>query len=93
MMAWSMVFMAAAVGVLMVAVWLWLKPKINRSAGAAVVVPPSVRVVSEFESPTEEDALGLVRQALRIKRESEVAEYFHPGAAGAKGVIEFLHGM
>lgn len=94
-MMWSAVLMTAAVGALMMTVWLWLKPKMGGSGEAAMAaaVTAPVRVVSEFESPTEEAALALVRQALRIRLESEVVEYFHPGSSGRAGVIRFLERM
>jgi hypothetical protein len=91
MMVWSSVFMVVALGVMLVAVWLWIRPNLNRSAVEAPTVLE--RVVSEFDSPSEEDALALVRQALRSRQASMIKDLFHTGSVGEKGVLKFLEAM
>ena len=70
----------------------------NRSAvdqAGVVEVPVQKRVVSQFKSPTEAEALGMVKRvmAMAIVHPSEVAGYFRLGASSAEDVIKFLRGM
>ncbi len=86
-----------ALGVLGSAIFLWGRQNMNSGAAAAAesgeerVVEK--RVVSEFESPTEDEALNLVKRALETREAAGVAEYFHPGSASPERVVGFLNGM
>lgn len=96
-MTWSAVFVVAVLGVLVLALWLWLRANMGR-AGVATrekVAAPGVekRVVSRFESPSEEVALGLVKHALLIRDPGQVTEFFHPGSASSEAVVDFLRDM
>ena len=94
---WSV---ALAMGVLVVlgtAVWLWLRPNIGRAELTAreIAAAPIVekRVVSRFESPSQDEALGLVKRALALRDAAGVGEFFHPGSASPEAVVEFLRNM
>lgn len=97
MITWSVVFMLIALGTVTICVLLWVRPNAGDEASSAdgSVLPAGVqkRVESEFESPTEDESLAIVRRALRIRNESDVEEYFRPGKGGAAEVIGFLTKM
>jgi hypothetical protein len=95
LMAWSVLFMVVVMAVVGVTVWLQVRSSGQGAAEAERNALPAIqeRVVSRFESPSEEDALVLVKRALAIRETSKVAEYFHPGAASPDEVVEFLREM
>ena len=97
LIAWSAVFMLMALGVMMGAVWLWIRPNMNRAVagdgGKGGSPTVQERVVSEFDSPSEQEALALVRQALRTRQAAAIKELFHTGSTGEKGVLKFLENM
>lgn len=84
-------------GVLVVTMWLWLKSNRKRDAVIGQDRPlPHVemkRVISRYESPSEEVALDLVKRGLGIRKSADVAEYFHLGSASADEVSGFLSQM
>lgn len=91
---WSAVFLLLALCVMGTAVLIWVvRPKIERNSAShdgefAQIMQE--RVVSEFESPTEDAALQMVRQALLIHEISKVEEFFHPGSSSPAEVLDFL---
>jgi hypothetical protein len=94
LMTWSAVFAVAVMGVLVLALWLWLRSNMSRAEVSTRenVAAPGVdqRVVSRFESPSPELALDLVKHALLIRDPGQVAEFFHPGSASFEAVVDFL---
>lgn len=94
MITWSVVFMLLIVVVVGWAVWLKVKPSSRDSASGEQSAPvPRERVASRFPSPTEEEALSLVRRALAIRDPSKVAEYFRTGASLPEDVLAFLRDL
>lgn len=97
MLTWSALFGLVALVVLATAIFLWTRQNMNRrAASAASIVEEQVvekRIVSAFESPSEDAALALVKQALTIREPAGVAGCFHPGTASPEEVIGFLSGM
>lgn len=93
-LTWSAVFVTMALGVLGVAVWLWLRPKMNRAASGdgrtPVAEAVATHIVSRFESPSEKEALDFVKRAISIRDPSKVTAFFHPGSAKPEEVIDFL---
>lgn len=93
---WTAVLVAAVLGVLTVFLWSWLRTRMGRQAltaeeQAAALVKE--RNVSAFDSPSEEVALDLVKQAIALRDPAMVGRYFRPGAAAPEEVIAFLTGM
>lgn len=87
--AWTAVLVFAVLGVLAVFFWSWVKSRMNRQPleeQAAV----QRRNVSEFDSPSEQVALELVKQALALRDPDMVDQYFRPGSSGSAAVISFL---
>ncbi len=95
-LAWTAVLVAAVLGVLAVFFWSWLRTQIGRDSltaeeQAAALVKS--RNVSAFDSPSEEVALDLVKQALALRDPAMMDRYFRPGSAEPAAVIAFLTGM
>lgn len=97
MLTWSLILVLLALSGLGTAVWFWLRQSMNRETSAKGGSPVErvieKRVASRFESPTEREALDLVRRALSVRDPASVAEYFRPGAASPEKVIGFLRNM
>ncbi len=95
MLVWSLVLVVATLCAMVGAVWLWARPNISRGEApeAGGVEEYENRVVSEFESPTEMEALALVKRALAVREEILVGEYFRPGEASPGEVVAFLEEM
>lgn len=91
-MAWSILFVVIAVGVMAVALWFWTADNMNRvgvvadSQGAAA----KARVDSRFPSPTSDEAVSLVKRALRVQSEDEIGRYFRSGESKSGEILEFL---
>lgn len=95
--AWSLVLVVVTLGVLSIAMWLWLRFTMNHD-GVAVsehVATPGLqeRVISRFESPSESAALDWVKQALKIRNPGKVEEFFYLGSANPGKVVDFLRNM
>lgn len=91
---WSILIGGGALAALMLALacWLILRFRQNeevaeRDAGGA---EPVVRVASKFKSPSQEEALALVKKALALRNPSEVDALIHPGEATVLEVVDFL---
>lgn len=95
MLMWSAIFLVVTMGVMGTAVWLWLRPKIRPmvAVNQTPVRKVEERVVSKFESPTEEAALALVKSALANRDLSRVAEFFRTGASSPAEVVGFLENL
>lgn len=94
---WFGVLVLCVVVFLGVVLGLWLRSAKDqgsaeeRKAAAQPVVEE--RVVSRFASPSQEEALLLVRRALAIQGVSQVAEYFHLGSSSPEVVLVFLRDL
>ncbi|RPJ35645.1 MAG: hypothetical protein EHM17_01805 [Verrucomicrobiaceae bacterium] len=68
----------------------------NRKPGPVVVETAPLALkhnVSQFESPSEDHALDLVKQALALRDAAGVERFFRPGSAQSADVISFLQNM
>jgi hypothetical protein len=95
-LVWTAVLVAVVVGVLSVFFGSWLRTRMGRQALSAEEQAAALvknRNISAFESPSEQAALDLVKQALALRDPALVEKYFHPGAAGPAAVTAFLSGM
>ena len=92
MLMWSVIFILLTVAVMGTAMWLWLRPKIGVMpvANTRQVRQIEERVVSKFESPTEDAALALVQGALSNRDAAKVREYFRLGSSTPEEVLGFL---
>jgi hypothetical protein len=79
-----------ALAVIVGTISLWLQRRSEMATQSLRVQESRVRVVSIFPSPSEEDALRLVKQALANREPAKVNELFHPGSADPAVVIDFF---
>lgn len=94
MITWSVVFMLLVVVMVGWAVWLKVRPAPANSTDEGQSAPVvQERVASRFPSPTEEDALSMVRRALNIRESAKVTEYFRTGASRPEDVLAFLRDL
>ncbi len=94
-LVWSSVFAVLTLGLVVISVWTWANKNKGRGAAEALAAeaakpPGAERVVSQFESPGEEEALDLVKKALAIRDEKEVPNYFRLGRSSPAEVVGFL---
>lgn len=95
---WSILVALAVVVVLGLAVWLWLIPQMARKreggmTRTAMELEKVATVVSKFPSPSEVEALDLVKAALAVREVDRVADYFRLGSATPEAVVEFLKNL
>jgi hypothetical protein len=91
--AWSSLFLFLVCAAFAVILWSWLRGQMNRNAAiSATPEAPEIqtRVVSRFPSPSEDEALRLVKQALAIRDEAAIPMLFRTGTATPKQVLAFL---
>lgn len=97
LLVWSAVLVLLALSVLAFFTVFWLRGQMGRRAAAEnVAVAPAIQrhKVSEFPSPSEQDALDSVKNALAVRNPSEVGQYFRlDGNTESAAVISFLEGM
>ena len=86
---WSAIFVVAALA----AILFWIVPTLHRRSAAAAESAPSddalVRVASKFPSPSESEAVNLVKRAISNRDPAKVAKLFRMGSASAAEVIAF----
>ena len=93
-LGWSIALGLAAVGAVVAAFVMWLQPILNRQKDTSerdrLAYEARVKKVSKYRSPTEDEALALVKRVLAVRTEEEVAELIRPGATPPAAVIEGL---
>jgi hypothetical protein len=96
MLVWSGTIIFVSVVALVFVVTTWIRSQGDRrsaaTAGAASLYEsPTPRAA--FPSPSEAEALGLVRRALENRDLGKIADYFRPGYESPEAVISFLEIM
>jgi hypothetical protein len=90
---WSVGSSLATLAVVAGFMVFWMRS--HRTSGGPMDTAPrlgNVKIASKFPSPSEEEALQLVEQAMAIRDPGKVETYFRLGTADAGRVIEFLKG-
>lgn len=94
---WSFLLAGVVVLILGAALGVWLIPKMrHREVSSAQSVAQSVKgvkIVSKFPSPSEADAIAMVKQALAIRDAAKVSDYFKTGSATPEAVVDFLKNL
>lgn len=95
MSTWSLLFAAVALVTVAASLFFWQRSreqiKAPSQAAAGLDAPAAkVRVESKFPSPSEEQALALVKQALLNRDPARVGEFVRTGGADPGDVIEFF---
>ncbi|HSP41872.1 MAG TPA: hypothetical protein VLO11_03275 [Luteolibacter sp.] len=94
MMAWSALILIGSFLVLGFFVWSWLSGQMERKAAAGTGGPAiQSHRVSKFKSPSQEEAIALVKKALEARDPLNVMAYFRTGEAEPGAIIRFLAGM
>lgn len=95
---WSAVLVMLTLVALSSAVWFWLRAKRHSAAGSAgtggdLWPAREERVVSRFPSPTEDEALAMVKRAMAVRETGEVGACFRLGTATPAEVVDFLNAL
>jgi hypothetical protein len=96
LLAWSLLLLMLALSVLAFFMVFWLRGQMGRKADAEDLAAARAiqrHKVSEFPSPSEQDALDRVKDALALRDPAEVANYFRLGQTPPAAVVSFLEGM
>lgn len=93
-LGWSIALGLAATGAVVAAFVIWLRPILNREKDTSerdrLAYEARVKKASKYRSPTEDEALALVKRVLAVRTEEEVAELIRPGPTPPAAVIEGL---
>lgn len=91
MILWSLLLFVVTCGVIGTSLFLWVRSqRATTNSGNVKSVLENVRVTSKFASPSEDQALSIVRRALDVKTPSEVEPLFHPGESRPEEIVEFV---
>lgn len=98
LMMWSLAFGCVALLVLGMFFLFWLKPHLERREQMAVKYRASTdyRAVPEapaFEALGEQEAIGLVKEALKARSPAEIKAKIRMGDASLEQIIAFFDGM
>ena len=91
---WSVLGCGVVVAALGAVFWIWIHNKLKESAGGVaasrVDVPLEPRVASKFPSPSQDNAVRLVRSALTERDPAKISRFFRPCATTPQGIVDFL---
>lgn len=94
---WSFLLAGVVVLILGVVLSMWLIPEMTRKepgpAQSSSQGVDQVKIASKFPSPSEADALALVKQALAVRDAAKVSDYFKTGSATPEAVVGFLKNL
>ncbi len=94
---WSLLLGVLAAVSLMGALFFWLLPQIRAGRAHGIKSETEhesvVSSISKFSSPSETEALNLVKRALAIRDPAQVAEHFRLGTANPEEIVGFLGGL
>jgi hypothetical protein len=96
LLSWSALLLLIAISVLCIAVWMRVRPAnqmSETSAGAQAAPIMEERVASEFKSPSENEALILVKNAMTVRDPAKVEALYRCGSAKPEDVVGFLRKM
>jgi hypothetical protein len=94
---WTLLFAVFAVLLFGMILWLWLSPQIASKGDLAVVDPveddSKVRIIARFRSPSEQDALAMVKRALAARDPDAIGRLFRIGRSNPEEIITFLENL
>lgn len=95
--SWSVLLSALALVAVGLTVWFWIVPQMNSRRDIAGQLPGDAddfaRVASKFPSPSEPEALAMVKHGLAIRDPRMITKYFRPGTASPQEIVDFLQGL
>jgi len=72
-------------------IFVWLRSQMSHSAQQTQILPQDTpRIISKFVSPSETEALNLVKRALAIRDSGKVGDCFRPSIQTPEEVVKFL---
>ena len=93
----TFVFGALTFVCVIAALGIWLSSQRNDSDVPTTLSTEAseqrVRVISKFQSPSEQDAVATVKQALAVRTAGPIEDYFRLGNSSREEVLEFLQGL
>ncbi len=94
---WTILLVAMAVVSLGVVLWLWVSSKITtgvpKPALAVSQNQPVEQPTARVPSPSERDAIALVKRAVAVRDPAEVKSFFQTGSSSPEEVVQFLEAM
>jgi hypothetical protein len=93
LLAWSGLLMVIAIVVISMVIWMrvWPGSRMAETYNGPKTTPvKEERVVSEFQSPTENEALVLMKNAMTVRDPEKVGNLFRCGSAKPEDVVGFL---
>jgi hypothetical protein len=93
-MAWSILIFTITLLVLGFFMWSWTSGQMGRRTATGPAEPAIQRHrVSKFKSPSEDEAVSLVKTALQARDPLQAIAYFRTGESEPDDIIRFLAGM
>ena len=90
---WSIALGIAAAIVLCGAFFLWLRPMMARRVDGSSVAKQDreelVKIASKFPSPSRDEAIDIVTNALANRDPAKVAHFFRPGSASPAAIVDY----
>jgi hypothetical protein len=92
---WSVILAMLTLGTVGLLISFWMRD-LRRSATAGTVPMPDARpagqerVESQFPSPSPEEAIEIVKQAMRVEDEAGLEIHFRKGSTAPEQMLEFL---
>ncbi|NQX01545.1 hypothetical protein HQ447_12865 [bacterium] len=95
---WTILLAVVATLSMAFSFWMWVLPKLQSEtpgtvAGGTADPLPVVRIEAKFPSPSEPEALAVVKRALAVREPENVSGLFHPGGSNPEQIVNFLKGM
>ncbi len=94
---WTSLFAGLTLMLVTTVAWIWVLPKMAEGEKIASQTPSVIEspppLSFTFPSPSERDALALVKQALAIRDPAEVSGFFRLCDTSPAGIIAFLSGL
>jgi hypothetical protein len=96
-LGWSILLSLGMLAILGLAVGFWLLPKM-RAPKVDVTMQVAAeenkkRVATRFPSPSEADAIALVKSALAVREPAGVEQYLRLGSSDVQVAVDFLTGL
>ena len=90
---WSVLLSLAVLAAFIGAVMIWVLPKIRENVQSAGKTSAGPKLVVEFPSPSEKDAVAIVRRGLAQRDLDTVVDSFRLGSLSAPAAIGVLDGL
>lgn len=94
---WSILLSALVLVVLGIALWLWIIPQMKPDEPIAGTLPAdavqTALPVPKFPSPSQTDAIAMVKQGLAVRDPEKIPEFFRLGTSSTQEIVVFLENL